>query len=160
MIILGMMQVSKKIPFDDPQVLLSIRGIYILSNMVIAAVYLVLQSRINSRKGNASNILLDCLCEGHSFLQALCIIEPTQLIKPTRSLFRSNNPEIRRTCAYGLRRRAQVDHHNCPFLRFATTPRVMEIATDGHRHDVCNAHILQIHQPASDSEHHPIERCL
>lgn len=57
MIILGMMQVSKKIPFDDPQVLMSIRGIYIFSNVVIAAVYLVLQSRINSKKGKASSIL-------------------------------------------------------------------------------------------------------
>lgn len=51
MIILGMMQVSKKIAFDDPQVLMSIRGVYIFSNVVIAVVYLVLQSRINSKKG-------------------------------------------------------------------------------------------------------------
>jgi hypothetical protein len=51
MIILGMMQVSKKIPFDDPQVLNGIRGLYIFSNVVIVVVYLVLQSRINSKKG-------------------------------------------------------------------------------------------------------------
>lgn len=53
MIILGMMQVSKKIPFDDPQVLMSIRGLYVFSNLIIAVVYLVLQSRINSKKGKA-----------------------------------------------------------------------------------------------------------
>lgn len=79
MIILGMMQVSKKIPFDDPQVLLSIRGIYIFSNVVIAVVYLVLQSRINSKKGKASSILLHYSCEGRSFIQALR--KATQLTK-------------------------------------------------------------------------------
>lgn len=50
-IILGMMQVSKKVPFDDPQVLLSVRGLYIVSNIVIAIIYIFLQRRINSKKG-------------------------------------------------------------------------------------------------------------
>ena len=46
-----MMQVSKKIPFDDPNVLLGIRAVYILSNVIIAAIYLYTQSKINSKKG-------------------------------------------------------------------------------------------------------------
>ncbi|KAL8937468.1 MAG: hypothetical protein Q9211_003679 [Gyalolechia sp. 1 TL-2023] len=49
-IILGMMQVSKKIPFDDPQVLMGVRILYIVSNIVIAGVYLYLQTKINSKK--------------------------------------------------------------------------------------------------------------
>ncbi|KAL8712787.1 MAG: hypothetical protein Q9220_002995 [cf. Caloplaca sp. 1 TL-2023] len=49
-IILGMMQVSKKIPFDDPQVLLGVRILYIVSNILIAGVYLYLQNKINAKK--------------------------------------------------------------------------------------------------------------
>ncbi|KAL8992094.1 MAG: hypothetical protein Q9169_007379 [Polycauliona sp. 2 TL-2023] len=49
-IILGMMQVSKKIPFDDPQVLLGVRILYIVTNVIIAGVYLYLQSKINAKK--------------------------------------------------------------------------------------------------------------
>ncbi|KAI4227780.1 MAG: hypothetical protein L6R36_002133 [Xanthoria steineri] len=49
-IILGMMQVSKKIPFDDPQVLLGVRILYIVTNIIIAGVYLYLQNKINAKK--------------------------------------------------------------------------------------------------------------
>jgi len=52
-IILGMMQVSKKIPFEDPQVLMGVRGLYIVSNLIIIGVYLYIQSRINSKKGRS-----------------------------------------------------------------------------------------------------------
>lgn len=46
-----MMQVSKKIPFDDPQVLLGVRVLYIATNIIIAGVYLYLQTKINAKKG-------------------------------------------------------------------------------------------------------------
>ncbi|PHH88823.1 hypothetical protein CDD83_6992 [Cordyceps sp. RAO-2017] len=49
-IILGMMQVSKRIPFDDPTVLTAVRGLYIASNLLIAALYLYIQTRINKNK--------------------------------------------------------------------------------------------------------------
>ncbi|KAI1842920.1 hypothetical protein JX265_012049 [Neoarthrinium moseri] len=49
-IILGMMQVSKKIPFDDPNVLNIVRAIYIASNLIIAAIYLYTQLQINKKK--------------------------------------------------------------------------------------------------------------
>lgn len=45
------MQVSKKIPFDDPQVLLGVRILYIVTNIIIAGVYLYLQNKINTKKG-------------------------------------------------------------------------------------------------------------
>ncbi|KAL8682742.1 MAG: hypothetical protein Q9186_001253 [Xanthomendoza sp. 1 TL-2023] len=49
-IILGMMQVSKKIPFDDPQVLLGVRILYIVTNIIIAGIYLYIQTKINAKK--------------------------------------------------------------------------------------------------------------
>ncbi|GJN74023.1 inorganic phosphate transporter [Purpureocillium lilacinum] len=49
-IILGMMQVSKRIPFDDPNVLMGVRGLYIASNVIIALIYLYIQSAINKKK--------------------------------------------------------------------------------------------------------------
>ncbi len=50
-IILGMMQVSKKIPFDDPQVLMGVRALYIFSNVLILGIYLYIQQQINKKKG-------------------------------------------------------------------------------------------------------------
>ena len=47
-----MMQVSKKIPFDDPNVLMGVRGVYILSNIIIACIYLYIQSKIDAKKGS------------------------------------------------------------------------------------------------------------
>lgn len=46
-----MMQVSKKIPFDDPQVLMGVRAMYILSNLIILGIYLYIGQKINAKKG-------------------------------------------------------------------------------------------------------------
>lgn len=48
-----MMQVSKKIPFDDENVLWGVRGLYLLSNAIIACLYLYVQSKINTKKGES-----------------------------------------------------------------------------------------------------------
>merc|ERR1711988_379507 len=48
-IMLGMMQVSKKIPFDDPQVLTMVRGAYLASNLIIALIYLYVQMQVNKK---------------------------------------------------------------------------------------------------------------
>lgn len=53
-IILGMMQVSKKIPFDDPQVLLGVRILYVVSNLIIFGIYFYVQQKINQKKGICS----------------------------------------------------------------------------------------------------------
>lgn len=50
-IILGMMQVSKKIPFDDPQVLLGVRILYVVSNLIIFGVYYYCSMKIAQKKG-------------------------------------------------------------------------------------------------------------
>ncbi|KAL5352895.1 phosphate transporter (Pho88) [Pseudogymnoascus australis] len=49
-IILGMMQVSKKVDFENPDVLNIVRGLYVASNVIIAFVYLYVQSQINKKK--------------------------------------------------------------------------------------------------------------
>ncbi|KAL9621460.1 MAG: hypothetical protein Q9160_004103 [Pyrenula sp. 1 TL-2023] len=49
-IILGMMQVSKKIPFEDPQVLNGIRILYIVSNLIIVGIYFVVKRSIDKKK--------------------------------------------------------------------------------------------------------------
>ncbi|KAF2157772.1 inorganic phosphate transport PHO88 [Myriangium duriaei CBS 260.36] len=45
-----MMQVSKKINFEDPTVLLGVRALYIVSNLLIAGVYLYTRSKIEAKK--------------------------------------------------------------------------------------------------------------
>ncbi len=59
-IILGMMQVSKKIPFDDPQVLMGVRALYIVSNVIILGIYFYIQYQINKKKGRPRNIVILC----------------------------------------------------------------------------------------------------
>lgn len=46
-----MMQVSKKIPFEDPQVLMAVRVLYVVSNVLIIGMYLYAQQKINKKKG-------------------------------------------------------------------------------------------------------------
>lgn len=54
MIILGMMQVTKRIPFEDENVLNIVRAIYIASNVLIAGLYFYIQIQINKKKGMRS----------------------------------------------------------------------------------------------------------
>lgn len=48
------MQISKKIPFDDPNVLTGVRALYIVSNIIIAGIYLYVQQQINKKNGASS----------------------------------------------------------------------------------------------------------
>jgi hypothetical protein len=50
-IILVMMQASKKIPFDDPNVLNGVRALYVISNLIIAGIYVYVGMQIDKKKG-------------------------------------------------------------------------------------------------------------
>lgn len=50
-IILVMMQVSKKVPFDDPNTLNMVRTLYVVSNIVIAGIYFYVKMQIDKKKG-------------------------------------------------------------------------------------------------------------
>jgi hypothetical protein len=52
-----MMQVSKKIPFEDPTVLTTVRVVYVASNLLIGGVYLYIQMLINKKKGTTQSRL-------------------------------------------------------------------------------------------------------
>ena len=47
------MQISKKIPFDDPNVLNGVRALYVVSNIIIAAIYFYVQMQINKKNGSS-----------------------------------------------------------------------------------------------------------
>ncbi|KAI5288662.1 hypothetical protein KEM54_005022 [Ascosphaera aggregata] len=49
-IVLVMMQVSKRIPFENPDVLFGVRSMYIASNILIFSLYLYVRSQINKKK--------------------------------------------------------------------------------------------------------------
>ena len=49
-----MMQVSKKIPLEDPNVLNIVRVVYVLSNVIIISVYAYVHFMINKKKGRES----------------------------------------------------------------------------------------------------------
>ncbi|RMZ82419.1 hypothetical protein DV737_g2138, partial [Chaetothyriales sp. CBS 132003] len=49
-IVLGMMQVSKKIPFDVPNVLLGVRILYVVSNLVIFGIYFYVGTKIKAKR--------------------------------------------------------------------------------------------------------------
>ena len=46
-----MIQVSKKIPFDDPNVLMGVRALYIVSNLLIAGIYFYTKMQIDKKRG-------------------------------------------------------------------------------------------------------------
>ena len=46
-----MMQLAKKVPFDNPDVLFLVRCIYLASNVIILGLYMYTQSKINQKKG-------------------------------------------------------------------------------------------------------------
>ena len=46
------MQISKKIPFDDPNVLNGVRALYVVSNILIASIYFYVQTQINKKNGS------------------------------------------------------------------------------------------------------------
>lgn len=50
LIILGMMQVAKKIPFDDPTVLNLCRAAYAASNVIILGIYLYIKTVVDRKK--------------------------------------------------------------------------------------------------------------
>lgn len=50
-IILVVMQLSKRIPFDDPTVLMAVRGAYVAANLVIFGLYFYVQAQIKKKKG-------------------------------------------------------------------------------------------------------------
>jgi hypothetical protein len=50
-IILGMMQVSKRVPFDDPQVLTGVRILYVVSNLIIFGIYYYIGLKIKAKRG-------------------------------------------------------------------------------------------------------------
>ena len=59
-IILVMMQASKKVPFDDPNVLNGVRALYVLSNLIIFGIYVYVGMQIDKKKGtNTSRHLRD-----------------------------------------------------------------------------------------------------
>ncbi|KAF2176293.1 inorganic phosphate transport PHO88 [Zopfia rhizophila CBS 207.26] len=45
----GFMQISKRIPFDDPNVLNAVRALYVFSNLVIAGIYYYVNTQINKK---------------------------------------------------------------------------------------------------------------
>ncbi|GIK00821.1 hypothetical protein Aspvir_004850 [Aspergillus viridinutans] len=49
-IILVMMQLAKKVPFDNPDVLFLVRCIYLASNVIILGLYMYTQSKISQKK--------------------------------------------------------------------------------------------------------------
>ncbi|KAK6437902.1 phosphate transporter (Pho88), partial [Oleoguttula sp. CCFEE 5521] len=49
-IILVMMQASKKVPFDDPNVLNGVRALYVVSNLIIAGIYFYVKMQIDKKK--------------------------------------------------------------------------------------------------------------
>ncbi|KAI5297424.1 hypothetical protein KEM55_004715 [Ascosphaera atra] len=51
-IVLVMMQVSKRIPFENPDVLFGVRTMYIASNIMIVMLYLYVRQQIHKKKGN------------------------------------------------------------------------------------------------------------
>lgn len=51
------MQIAKRVPFDNPDVLNGVRAMYLVSNLIILIIYYTIHSKINKKKGNVSPLL-------------------------------------------------------------------------------------------------------
>ncbi|KAL2109063.1 hypothetical protein VUR80DRAFT_3009 [Thermomyces stellatus] len=49
-VVLGVMQIAKRVPFDNPDVLNGVRAMYLVSNLIILAIYYTIHSKINKKK--------------------------------------------------------------------------------------------------------------
>lgn len=45
------MQASKKVPFENPDVLNGVRALYVVSNLIIVGIYYYVQMQINKKRG-------------------------------------------------------------------------------------------------------------
>lgn len=50
-VVLGVMQIAKRVPFDNPDVLNGVRAMYVASNLIILFIYYLIHSKINKKKG-------------------------------------------------------------------------------------------------------------
>lgn len=95
MIILGMMQVTKKIPFEDENVLNLVRAIYIGSNVIIAALYFYIQIQINKKKGASdSSVVFESMLRKSMDFQIAAffvLFHPLTCV----SLSRHDHPQVR-----------------------------------------------------------------
>lgn len=66
-----MMQVSKKIPFDNPDVLLGVRTMYIASNIAIAALYYYIYTVIVQKKGTPNQSSVQATFNCHPLTQKI-----------------------------------------------------------------------------------------
>lgn len=46
-----MIQVAKKVPFEDPNVLNAVRAMYAISNLIILGIYYYIKLQIDRKKG-------------------------------------------------------------------------------------------------------------
>ena len=51
-----MMQVAKKIPFDDPDVLNICRAVYVASNVIILSIYIYIKTVVDKKKGMSRDL--------------------------------------------------------------------------------------------------------
>ena len=52
-VVLGVMQIAKRVPFDNPDVLNGVRAMYLASNLIILFIYYLIHSKINKKKGTS-----------------------------------------------------------------------------------------------------------
>ncbi len=106
-----MMQASKKVPFEDPNVLNIVRGVYILSNLIIAGIFIYIQTKINAKKGEYCIYFTHGYAGDTSRAAGNCIYASRRRIsshhidhttKTDLAPHRHDRPQIRRTSTHGL----------------------------------------------------------
>jgi hypothetical protein len=141
-----MMQVAKRVPFDDPDVLNMVRALYIGSNVVVFSIYLYIQSQINKKKGTFTshtptledNALFRCvLCSAHvgvmPDLRGLLIIL-TRLFQSDMTTLKYVEPAPMGSSEEGKLVTTTVHAYDLEQLRTAFRSAFMGIAMMGFMH--------------------------
>lgn len=117
-IILGSMQLSKRIDWENKDVLLTIRCVYLASNLIIFALFAYIYTRIQKRNG-------------------MSISNPPNP--------RSNSVEVCRCSTTVLTRTAPPHHHNGARIRHFAVEECCQVNVYGYWHDGIYAFVYGIY---------------
>jgi hypothetical protein len=141
-IILGAMQLGKRIDLEDASILLTVRLVYLVSNIIVFALYAYIYTRIQKKSGTPHTPLLFCS------QRALLLI-----------MGRSNGVEVRRLTAALLTGTTALRHHHRPRLRYNTAQERGQGCLHGHWHDGRDAPVLWILATFACAEYYASQDC-
>src|SRR5579862_1919940 len=135
-IILGAMQLSKRINWEDTSVLNNIRLMYIASNVILLGIFFYIYTQIQKKNGN--------ICRW----------------RHETHINRSDGVKVRRLSTTIFARATPSHYDDSSRLRYDAVEECSQIRLHGNCHDGGHAFVLWIHSASSRPIYHARQECL